>query len=665
MGHVAFAAQDHRILGWFLPTLLLATAPILVPETARAAGETVAFSGGFPTTSKKNVYPLSQVKRGDKGIGYTVFSADKIAPFNVEVLGILENMLGPHKHVILTRLSGPEIEFTGVIAGMSGSPVYIDGKLVGAVAYRFGAFSKEAIAGVTPIESMIGAYREPPEPPRGMEPASTAARSVDLAPVARLERALSPKGISVADFRSRAGLAAAQLPKARALQGPYEARAIETPVSIAGFEPGVASDLKTRLGEAGFVAMIGSAGGRVALRENGVRKIELNRASIAGGVNAAPIAPGAPLAAVLMRGDMNVAATGTVTLVDDGEVLAFGHPFLGYGSVTIPMATASILNTLASPLGSYKQGAPSLEVGTITNDRLTAIAGRIGGVSPMVPVRVHISATDPSLRNLGSETQVEIVKDPIWLPMLLEAAIASSAQAQLSYEAGGTVDMDVRIDVGDRSLRLVDTYSADAPLQVSAFVARDVSAIVGLITRTSLVKADVRAVEATLKVKPVVALATIEKVIPDRSVVHPGDKVGLTVELRPFRRPLTTVHLVAEIPSDARGEVELYVGGGIEMDRREGELYGERIPIDLDQLLGILAERRPARGIYAAAFMQRPGLRSGAELLSSLPPSERALLAIAPGRTVHAVTEALGPVTGLPYPDVVVGGHGVQVSVVR
>jgi SpoIVB peptidase S55 len=654
-----------HLIPWIRAAFALASASIavLISGPARAVGGTqVDFQGGFPITNKAKIYRLSEVKRGDKGIGYTVITGDQIVSFNVEILGLMESMLGPHRDVILSRLTGPEIEFTGVIAGMSGSPVYIDGRLVGAISYRFGAFSKEAIAGITPIESMLAIATS--------SEIMTAERE-DQGSVFSPIVISKSRGIRVSDLRSRDLLPAPAIPRMTPVVGPYDPQPIETPIMLGGFDPSILEELRARMKDAGFVTIAAGAGGRSSTKERidrARRRLESNKSSvIAGGAKAAPIAPGAPLAAVLMRGDMNVAATGTVTFVDGDEVFAFGHPFLGYGHVAYPLATASILNTLASPLGSFKMGAPALEVGAITHDRLTAIAGKLGLVAPMVPAHVRVQnlletrGKDPA----RSDANVEIVKDPVWLPTMLETAIASTAQGRLGFEAGGTVDLELRIEVGDRTLEIKDSYSAEPPLRVSAFVARDVANIVGVIARQSIVPAEVKSVHAELRVTPVVNLSVLEQVVPDRSIVHPGERLALTARVRPYKRDPVFMRIEAEVPNDARGDLEVFVGGGIELDLRDGNVYGDRYPTSLDDLLAILGERRPSRGLYARVFMQRPGLRKDAELLSSLPPSAREMLSVLGGRTSRSVSEAMGPTTAVEYKDVVLGGVAVPVTVVR
>src|SRR5262249_32818966 len=163
------------------------------------------------------------------------------------------------------------------------------------------------------------------------------------------------------------------------------------------------------------------------------------------------------------------------------------------------------------------------EVGSINHDRLTAIAGRIGGVAPMVPVHVRVEKTLRATEkdSTGSDANVEIVKDPVWLPMLVEMAIASSAQARISYEAGGTVDLVTAIAVADRTLEIKDTYSAEPPMRVSAFVARDIGNLVAVLSHQNILPVEVKSVHIELKLSPVVQLSILEQVVPDRTVVRP------------------------------------------------------------------------------------------------------------------------------------------------
>lgn len=607
--------------------------------------EQVRFDGGFPVTTRKKIYPLSEVERGDKGVGYTVLAEDRVTEFGAEVLGVLPSLLGPDKPVILAKLTGEAIEFTGVIAGMSGSPVYIDGRLVGAVAYRFGAFSREPIAGITPIESMLDVYSE------------------QVAPRGPTAKPISVTGIDTTSLRSRELLPAPPLGERFSVAGPYDPSPIDTPIAIAGALPRVAEALGQRLEGAGFSATVSGIGFHA--RKSEAREVMENAADQAGRVRSARIAPGSPIAALLMRGDIDVAAIGTVTMVEGQTVYGFGHPFVGWGRVAFPMATAAILNTLASPAGSYKQGIAAREVGSITEDRLTAIAGRIGDVAPMVPVRIRVEHSLGGDDVHAETTNVEIVDDQTWLPNMAEAAVANAGARRIGFEAGGTVDMDVRIHVGDRTLRIVDTYSAEAPVPVVLYAARDVANTLATIERNDVDRPEVTGVEAELDVRSEVAIAQLQELVPEKTVVRPGEALRVTARLRKHRGDYVSVPLSIPIPRDAAGELQIYVAGGIEMDRRIGRIYGVRRPTNLDALLGILAERRPARALFGVAIAKRKGVTADAELFEDLPPSAQAYMTSGRDRTTHTIKESVGEERRVPFSDVVVGGMAVSVTVVR
>jgi hypothetical protein len=621
------------------------TSCLVVGLTLLSAAPPVAFQDGFPVTRRDQIFPHTELKRGDLGIGYTVFAEDQLRPFQVEVLGIMRGMLGPGQDVVLTRLSGPEIEKTGVIAGMSGSPVYFDGKLLGAVAYRFGAFTKEPIAGITPISGMLGVAGATVDPPlvqswggRG------AARGVST--LALRERSLAPRGV-----RAQRAVASA------------EARPIDTPLVVSGLEPEALNDLREALAGTGLVPVAGGGSGKRRPSSAGPRTVSTNQADQAGAVKAAPIAPGSPIAALLMTGDVDIAAIGTVTMVEGDQVYAFGHPFLGGGHVDLPMATASILNTLASEAGSYKQGAPAREVGVVRHDRLTAIAGTLGQSARLVPVQVTLRR--PGAKEELLSAQVEIVESPDWLPVMLETIIGSVAARRLGYEPGGTVELLARIEVDGRTLEIRDTYAAPPPLRISAFAARDVANLVAMIADNELVPTKVSRITVDLTTTAEVQLATLIAARPARTRVKAGTTLPIYATLRPFRGPDRNVVLSLPIPKDVEGPLSIEVGGGVEIDRRDAQVWGERFPANLDELLGILSERRQGRALHARSYPARLGARAGAELYLSLPPSQRATLLSQEGPTQKPLTESLGEAATLPLDLVVFGNVPFEVIVER
>jgi hypothetical protein len=327
------------------------------------------------------------------------------------------------------------------------------------------------------------------------------------------------------------------------------------------------------------------------------------------------------------------------------------------------MYTAAILNTLASEAGSYKQGVAAREVGSITHDRLTAISGKIGEPATLIPVRIAVKRPDAALAEV-ERTSVEVVADQTWFPVMTEAAIGSAASRRMGYEAGGTVDMDVLIHVGDRTLRVADTYAAPPPVRVAAFVARDIANVLATIEQNDLSKADIRGVEARIETTRNVGLATVDGASAARTVIRAGETLELAVGLERYRGERLSIPVRIAIPRDAVGPAEVFVGGGVEMDRREGDAVGPRIPADLDDLLGILSERRPARSLYAALVLPASGIRTGAAVLATLPPSTRSVLGADTDRARGEVHESIGPVAEVPLRDVVFGSASVSITVI-
>jgi hypothetical protein len=257
----------------------------------------------YAQTSKPvDTIPVSQIHEGMHGVAYTVFQGTKPEPMEVEVLGILKNANGPKGDVILVRLGGAKAEYTGVVAGMSGSPVYFNGKLAGAVAFRIGEFSKEPIAGVTPISEMLEIS------------------AIDSTPTSVPVQVRS--GPSFAAKTSGPGL-----PGNTTQSFANYLKPIETPLVFSGFTEDAVQRFAPQFASAGIVPVMGvGSASDVAQPE--------------------PMEPGSAVSAVLVRGDMNIAATCTVTYIDAEHLLACGHPLLQFGMIDLPMTKAEVLATL-------------------------------------------------------------------------------------------------------------------------------------------------------------------------------------------------------------------------------------------------------------------------------------------------------------------------------
>ena len=300
-----------------------------------------------PPSVAAGVFPLDQVHRGLRGVAYTVFEGTQPEAMEVEILGVLHNAFGNGQDMILARLVGAKPEYTGVVAGMSGSPVYVDGKLLGALSYRIGQFSKEPIAGITPIEQMFQ-VRDQPVTPAAATALASAAQSRDSC-----SRTICTGETPVADSGTM--------------------QPIETPLVFSGFSPEAIKLWQDHLPAAGLTAMAGIGGGSSSQPQPD------------------PIVPGSAISAVLVRGDLDISATCTVTYIDAKQLLACGHPITQFGPVSMPMTKAEVLATLASPLNAFKIINTTETVGSFTQDRQSAISGLLGATARMIPVSVSVT----------------------------------------------------------------------------------------------------------------------------------------------------------------------------------------------------------------------------------------------------------------------------------
>ena len=328
-----------------------------------------------------DIYPLKDVRAGQHGVGRTVFSGTRVEEFQVEVLGVLEN-LGPRESIILARLSGGPLASTGVMQGMSGSPVYIDGKLLGAVAMGF-PFSKEAIAGIRPIEDML---RATPQPLQNIA-AATPRRQPFMSGENRLEE-------------------------------------IATPVSFSGFTAATLEQFAPQLRRMGLDPRQGvSGGGSIPDRLGDPRQLE----------------PGSMISVQLISGDMNVGAEGTVTAIDGDRVYAFGHRFLGEGSTDLPFARAEVLALLPNLSSSFKISSAREWMGSITSDRDTAVAGLTGRQASLIPVEIRVGPHTYRMRLVQDR-----VMTPLLMQMAVFSAIDSTQRSVggQTYSVRGRLDFD-------------------------------------------------------------------------------------------------------------------------------------------------------------------------------------------------------------------------------
>jgi hypothetical protein len=461
-------------------------------------------------------FPLVEVKRGMKGVAYTVFEGVNPEPMPVEILGVLKDALGPGQDMILARLHGDKPEYTGVVAGMSGSPVYIDGRLVGAISYRIGQFTKEPIAGITPIESMLQ-VRDGDGALPGMQRAEASAGSV------------STQG-----------------------GGQPEVRPMETPLMMGGFSQEAVERFGDRFRAMGLTPVAGLGG---ADRD---------------AVQPEPLVPGSAVSAVLVRGDLSMAGTCTVTYVDPKRLLACGHPITQYGPVDMPMTKAVVLTSLASPLNSFKIINTTETVGAFTEDRASAIMGRFGVEARMIPVEVQVvpPGVDKAPRT-AKTLHFEVLDNRQLTPSAMLVSVYQSLQTnntaaeEMSYRLTGEIDVKGQAPVRMQGMMAQNEFfpgTINAALLVNDRFSR--------VYANALEQPVVTGLRLKAEAIPARMTAVLESARLSRIEARAGDEIEVEATLHPYQAETRIVRVKVRLPADLTpGTMRLVVSDGATVDR--------------------------------------------------------------------------------------------------
>ena len=563
----------------------------------------LAVAAGLPAQSR--TFPVDEVKPGMVGIGRTVFEGDRLEEFKVHVIGVLRNSIGPRRDLILARLEGGPLANTGVIAGMSGSPVYIDGRLVGAVSYSLGQFSKEAIAGITPIDEMTADATLP-------GPRRQAAR-VDLQmPLtqeslrASLRQAFawirpfadSPSDVQVfGDQSVNAGIGTLLRP-------------IATPLSFGGFAPGVIDPVVSAFRDQGFVTIMAGSE-QLALAQ-----------SQSNGSRGPALRPGDPIGVGLMNGDFEVGATGTVTEVDGTRVYAFGHPFYQLGPTQFPMTRAHVFTVLPSLAASQKIASTGEVVGIVSQDRATTIAGTLGPGPSMIPVTLTLS----SERGTRKSFHIGIVRDQLFTPLLAYVAILNTLTsyerqngvATYALKGAATLKKYGKVD-------FEDLFTGDQP---SVGAAASVVAPINLLMRNAFDEVDIESLNLEIDASEQPRSATLERVWVDGPRVKAGGPATLKVLLRTYRGDEITKDVTIQIPPNARGSVQVMVADGVRLSQFESrELQVQPMQATgLPQMIRVLNSARKNNRLYVRLVTRDDGAVVKGEPLAALPGSVLAVM---------------------------------------
>lgn len=544
--HSRTRAAGPRILG----NLLGFAAILLFLIVASSAAQT-------PQT-----LPIDQIKPGMKGYASTIFAGDQIEKFNLEVIGVMDNFLGPKQSIILVELKGPKVEHTGVVAGMSGSPVYIEDKLAGALSLKLGIFTKEAIAGVTPIADLLSLQMSP-----GMVP-GTAVENRDPQNQFPLPN---------------------QLARNVGLSSSAYLQPIASPLVFSGFHPAALQKFAPQLEHYGMVAM---PGGTAPARPDDAK-----------------IVPGDMVGMVLVQGDASINSACTVTAVRADRVYMCGHPLFGFGTMAIPMARSRVLTTLSSELASTKIVTLGGSIGTITDDRLTAVVGRLGAPPAMIPMDLTVATP------LGEKLlHFQLIQHPKITPLLVAITAFNGLVANSVYSEGTTLRLNGQISIAGHSPVQLENMFAPTEQFIpdGIFVATSVQNIFTRIFSNPYEAAQIDRIALRVEAIPERRGASIEGAWLDKSEAAPGENLRVRVLLRPYRGAPTITEVPISIPPQAARGTTLRVlvsdGDLVNRSVRPFSQGSQQNLAGLEQLITLLNRERRNDRLYVTLFGPTPTL---------------------------------------------------------
>ena len=570
------------------------------------------------------IMPLERIQPGMKGVAYTIFSGDKPEPMQVEVLGVMPNLLGPKQHIILVKLSGTDAERTGVAFGMSGSPVYIEGKLAGAISLLMSIFAKEPIAGVTHIERVLE-VQDAGEKIQRADASSGAVQNLE---------APAPRQYPLpADFVAQTGAEA----------GAY-LTPIETPLVFSGFQP---ATLRQFAGDFRQFGMVATAGGTAEPRPDD-----------------ADLKPGDMASMVLVKGDLSLQASCTVTAVVGDRVYVCGHPIFNFGALELPMARGRVVTTLASSYASTKVVNAGGLIGRFTQDARTAVMGRLGDVPPMIPVDLTF-ATPTGERRL----HFEVIEHPKLTPLLVTIAVFNGLVGNTAYSEGNTFQLAGEIQVKDHTtVNLENMFTpTDQFLPDAVFVAMAVQNIFGSIYNNPYERAQIQRFNLRVTSTPQRRSASIESAWSEKSEVSAGEAISVKVQLRPYRgAPVMQEVPITIPPQAAKGPLRILVTDSETLNHmgRFFTLGPQSRLAGLEQLITLMNRERRNDRLYVVLLQPTPTLLVEDKELPNAPLSQINVLdqRRAPGSSL-LLRESVAGEWSVPMNQVITGQYLLTIQV--
>lgn len=542
------------------------------------------------TAKSFQIFPVSELREGMRGTARTVFRGTKSEEFNVEILGVLPNWIGPRQDLIIGKLSGANAERTFVFAGMSGSPVYIDGKLVGAISYSF-PFAKEPICGITPFEQMVSVVEQAPLIKAVSAEPRVFSYSELLANIWR-PTINEPRGIGVASgFSSDSRL--------MAVAGQTFAP-ISTPVTFSGVSQKTIDMFAPELMRAGILPVAAAGGGSAITALKAASETTL--------------LGGDSVVVHLARGDIQISAAGTVTLRDGEKIYAFGHPFFSLGSTNLPMSESHVVTVVPNANNSFKLAVPDALVGSMTQDRSTGIYGSLGKAPRMLPVKIRLTTS----RGRTEEVNFESAFDELLTPLIVNAGIANALNANERGIGDTTIELRGEITVKGEDPILINRRFAGG--QAAAFASAAAAVPLGVLLRADFAGLDISGVTVNLKAVDGSKTAVVERIALDKTQLRSGE----TTELNAFIRTKSGRMIVQKIPvtipaGTAAGSLSIMIGDGNAV--QQNSAITQFVPKTAAELIATFNRlKRPDR-LYAVLTRTSTGAVVGVSEMPSLPPS--------------------------------------------
>jgi hypothetical protein len=517
-----------------------------------------------------------------RGVAYTVFEGVKPEAMEVEVLGVMHNVNGPKGDIILVRLHGQKVEYTGVVAGMSGSPVYFDGKLAGALAFRIGEFSKEPIAGVTPIADMLeisALDRSPAEETSAIKPSVNAVAGKTSAPGETFSLPGSAQDSDGKDFANYL-------------------KPIETPLIFNGFSEQAIHLFAGQFASAGIVPVMGAG-------------------SVSDDKQPEPLEAGSAVSAVLVRGDMDIEATCSVTYVDAQRLLACGHPLLQFGSVDLPMNKAEVLATLPSPLNAFKIVNTTEPVGTFVQDRHTGIMGVFDRQPEMIPVTLSIHSSTGV-----KQFHYEVLNNPKLTPVALMVTVFNALHGvnefgeEITYRLAGSIGVKGFPEVTMRNMFAPAENGQPAAMQAAISLGERF----GRIYDNPYNAPDIAGVKLDFDLVRERRWARLESARTDVTEARPGDNITLETVLAPYRGERIVRQIQVKIPTSAsKGTLRILVSDGETLDHmgHANPAFGRKL--DLASTIALLNKEHSNNRLYVSLLEADPEARVGDKVMPTLP----------------------------------------------